>query len=383
MSAHEFAAVLLAAGGGTRMGGGKLLARFAGKTPLELCLEAFEDMPVVVVAAPELLEHARSACAAHGADSRVVTGADTRQGSALCGLRALWDDVDYVMLHDAARCLIDVQTVRRLAAHAREHGCAVACAPCRDTVRDAQTGAALDRSRLLLMQTPQVFKYRDILAAHERFAGEKDAPDDAELYARAGGVLSYVECAPTNAKLTYPADRELFDAVAWHRRAGAEAGVRVGYGEDTHRYAEGRELVLGGVSIAYRMGLLGHSDADALTHAVTDALLGAAALGDIGAHFPDTDSAYEGCRSLELLARAGEMLGECGWRVANVDATVVAQEPKLAPHIGSMRANIARALGVDAQAVSVKATTPEWTGPEGRLECVTARAVASIAPSRI
>ncbi len=145
---------------------------------------------------------------------------------------------------------------------------------------------------------------------------------------------------------------------------------------------EGRALVLGGVGIPYRLGLMGHSDADVLTHAVIDALLGAAALGDIGRHFPDTDERYRGICSLTLLEHTAALLAEAGYSVVNIDATVVAQEPKLAPYIGEMRARLAYALGIDASLVSVKATTPEHLGPEGRLEGVTARCVCAVRSAR-
>ena len=154
--------------------------------------------------------------------------------------------------------------------------------------------------------------------------------------------------------------------------------LRIGFGEDTHRLQEGRRLILGGVEIPYRLGLLGHSDADALCHAIIDALLGAAALGDIGRHFPDTEKRYKDADSLKLLAHANEMLREHGYAAVNTDSVITAQEPKLAPHIDGMRKNIARVLGLDISCVSVKATTPEHTGAEGNLECITVRSVVLV-----
>ncbi len=152
--------------------------------------------------------------------------------------------------------------------------------------------------------------------------------------------------------------------------------MRIGHGYDVHRLVEGRKLILGGVEIEHRLGLLGHSDADVLTHAVVDALLGAAGLWDIGHAFPDTDPAYEGISSLLLLERVMEMLGEKGYRVGNVDATILAQKPKLAPHIPQMRDNLARVMGVEPSAVNVKATTEEGLGFTGREEGMAVHAVA-------
>ena len=154
--------------------------------------------------------------------------------------------------------------------------------------------------------------------------------------------------------------------------------MRIGNGYDVHRLAEGRRLILGGVDIEYEVGLLGHSDADVLVHAIMDAMLGAAALGDIGKHFPDTDNKYKGADSIALLKRVAEIIGEAGYKVVNIDATVIAQKPKLAPHIEKMRENIANAIGTDIKNVSVKATTTEKLGFEGRKEGISAMAVCLI-----
>ncbi|MBO6060747.1 MAG: 2-C-methyl-D-erythritol 2,4-cyclodiphosphate synthase [Clostridia bacterium] len=156
--------------------------------------------------------------------------------------------------------------------------------------------------------------------------------------------------------------------------------LRIGIGEDTHRLTEGRPLILGGVEIPFRLGLFGHSDADALVHAVIDALLGAAALGDIGRHFPDSDPQYKGVSSILLLQKVSDLLEKCGYHAVNIDAVITAQEPKLAPYIDEMRKKLADAVShIGADSVSVKATTPEHLGPEGNLECITVRAVALVA----
>lgn len=154
--------------------------------------------------------------------------------------------------------------------------------------------------------------------------------------------------------------------------------MRIGHGYDVHRLVEGRKLILGGVEIPFELGLLGHSDADVLLHAVSDALLGAAALGDIGKHFPDTDPKYEGADSVKLLERVVELLGEKGFKVNNIDCTVIAQKPKLAPYIAQMKSNIARVCGIDSDRVNVKATTEEKLGFTGTLEGISAHAVCTI-----
>ena len=184
------------------------------------------------------------------------------------------------------------------------------------------------------------------------------------------GSVHYSLGGVINQKLTTEEDIELFQKLT--------ARERIGYGEDTHRLTEGRRLVIGGVEIPYRLGLMGHSDADVLIHAVIDALLGAAAMGDIGRLFPDSSPEYKDIDSLILLKRAWQMVRGAGYEVCSVDATVIAQEPKLAPYIDNMRSNIADAMGCDVGIVSAKATTPEHTGPEGNLECITARSVCMI-----
>ena len=205
-------------------------------------------------------------------------------------------------IHDAARCLVPPAVIDAAVCGAREHGCGVAAIPMRDTVRDAK-GTLLPRETLFLMQTPQAFDFARILAAYEAAeAGGFQATDDCAVYAAAGYALHFTEGSIMNQKLTYRQDLPFF-------RAACGASLpRVGFGEDTHALVPGRKLVLGGVEIPHETGLLGHSDADALTHAVIDALLGAAALGDIGMHFPDTDARYRGISSLALLRETAALL---------------------------------------------------------------------------
>lgn len=372
-------AVLLAAGGSTRMGAdsegrpiNKLLIDFDRMTPIELCAAAFYpyvDEIVIAVSkdTERIAESVRNWCRV---PVRIVPGGARRQDSVRNALTAT--DADIVSIHDCARCLVPHYVIEDSILKAAEFGSGVAAIPARDTLRDKETGETADRSKLLVMQTPQSFFREKLIEAYDQF--DQDVTDDAALWQLAYGSVTYSEGDIMNQKLTGKGD------VGFFARCIEELPIpRVGYGEDTHRLVEGRRLILGGVEIPFELGLLGHSDADALTHAVIDAMLGAAALGDIGRHFPDSDPQYKGICSLELLKKVSELIEENGFEVCNIDATVIAQKPKLAPFIEEMRANIAANIaGLSINAVSVKATTPEGTGPEGNLECITVRAVASL-----
>ena len=258
--------------------------------------------------------------------------------------------------------------VRACAAQAMEQGSGVAAVRVNDTVlREGAAGfATVPREGLWRMQTPQAFRLFDILDAYDRAEGP--ATDDATLFLRAGHALSLVEGGADNFKLTTPAD--------WARAERLLA--RCGTGFDTHRLVEGRRLVLGGVTVPFARGLLGHSDADVLAHAVMDALLGAAALPDIGQLFPDTDPAYAGADSMALLRQVVARVAEKGLRVNQLDATVIAERPKLAPYVPAMRENLAAACGVAPGQVGLKATTTEGMNDEGRGLCISAQAVATL-----
>lgn len=372
-------AVLLAAGAGARMGENKLALAFGGKTPLQLCYEAFLESQCpperIVVAVSENTRAQALSLAEKDARVIVCTGGAARGASVLNALRTLQKhgvEAGIAAIHDAARCLVPPAVIDAAVCGAREHGCGVAAIPMRDTVRDAK-GTLLPRETLFLMQTPQAFDFARILAAYEAAeAGGFQATDDCAVYAAAGYALHFTEGSIMNQKLTYRQDLPFF-------RAACGASLpRVGFGEDTHVLVPGRKLVLGGVEIPHETGLLGHSDADALTHAVIDALLGAAALGDIGMHFPDTDARYRGISSLALLRETAALLRAHGFLPGNVDATIIAERPKLAPYIPAMREALAQALGMEASRISVKATTSEKMNDEGAEKCITARTVCTI-----
>ena len=297
-----------------------------------------------------------------------VIGGSTRSESVRAGLEALAGE-GLVLVHDAVRPWVSTDLIERVAAAAEEHGAAVPALPVTETIKVVDGGRVLespDRRRLFRAQTPQGFRRSLLEAAFRSPAPGSPPTDEASMLERAGVPVHVVRGEEENVKITHPEDL----------RTAAE--VRTGVGYDVHAFAPGRPLVLGGVSIPCDRGLAGHSDADVLTHAVIDALLGAAGLGDIGRLFPDDDPEYEGISSLVLLARVRERLRGVAAEVVNVDAVVMAQAPKLAPHAGAMAEALAGALGIDPGRISVKATTTERLGFIGRQEGMAAQAVASV-----
>ncbi len=372
-------AVLVCGGSGTRMGGSgnKTLLPVAG---VPACIRAYRtltsvlDGAVVVVRAGEEALF-QSTFAAYGeAPYQIVAGGADRQASVYAGLCALPESCAEVLVHDGARPLVSEHTVRAVLSSVRQFGTGVAAMPVRDTVKRADAKGrvleTLDRAELYAMQTPQGFRKETLLRAHRTIKARMT--DDAALVEALGVEVRLVMSEPSNIKLTSGED------VVMARALAGGGALRIGQGMDAHRLIEGRKLVLCGVEIPYERGLLGHSDADAALHALADALLGAAALGDIGRHFPDTDARYDGISSLILLQKTREILAEHGFSPVNCDVTVIAQAPRLAQYIDRMRQNIADALRMDMNAVSVKATTTERMGYEGRGEGISALAVAMI-----
>lgn len=371
-------AILLAAGRSERMGENKMLFDILGRTVLERSFEALVFCPkiekIVLVASEETLPACEAL--ASGADKpvKVVPGGVRRQDSVLNGLRELLD-CDIALIHDGARPFVTREMLEESIRSAAQFGSGVAAVPVTDTIKFAPGGIAqktIDRTDLFRMQTPQTFRLKEILAAYESRNGE-DVTDDAAIYAAAGHEVRLIAGSEENIKLTLPEDVQRARAIAAIREGGR---TRIGFGEDYHQLTEGRKLILGGVEIPFEKGLLGHSDADVLTHAVMDALLGALALGDIGMHFPDTDEAYRGANSIALLRHVAKLVNDAGYRVSNVDATILAQRPRLAPHMDRMRQNIAEAIGIPVKDVAVKATTTEGMGEIGEGQGMAARAVA-------
>ena len=287
-------------------------------------------------------------------------------------------------IHDGARPLVTAEVIARTLESAKKYGSGVAAVPLKDTVKRVNEGGVVvdtpPRDALRAVQTPQTFEAELIRRAHAAYALGERATDDAALAERMGVKVRLTEGDVENIKLTTPEDMLLARQVILRREGQKEEKpmVRIGHGYDVHRLTEDRKLILCGVEIPYTLGLLGHSDADVALHALMDALLGAAALGDIGRHFPDTDPAYKGADSGKLLDHVVALLEEKGYAVGNVDVTIICQRPKLKDYIEQMRQNVARHLKVDADCVNIKATTTEKLGFEGEGLGISSHAVACI-----
>lgn len=357
----------MAAGTGSRFGGAKQYASLGGRRVLDWSLDAARaagDGVVLVVPAGEV-ERPEAADA-------VVAGGDTRSGSVRKGLGAVPDGADVVVVHDAARPLAGPVLFRAAVEAVRRGAAGAVCAvPVTDTVKRV-TGstvvATLDRAELWVVQTPQAFDAGALRAAH---AGGGEAGDDAALLEAAGEEVVVVPGDPRNLKLTGPDDLVVAEAL------GGSPAVRIGQGYDVHAFSDdpARPLVLGGVVFEGERGLSGHSDADVVAHAVADAVLGAAGLGDLGRHFPDTDPVWAGVDSLVLLAEVVRRASDAGWRPANADCTVVCERPRLAPRRDDMEARLAAVL---AAPVNVKAARAEGLGALGRGEGIACSAVVLV-----
>ena len=379
-------AVLVAAGSSTRMGFDKLSFDLGGETVVQRSIRAFAECPlvdeIVLVAGKnrEFLEQQAAACQK---PVQVVPGGATRAESAKNGVLAASGEI--VAVHDAARPFVSEAVIEAALNAAALCGAAAPAVPVKDTVKTAKRGDGKtvpegcsvtetpDRSTLYAVQTPQCFDRAAYLAALDELDEEKArlVTDDCSLFELTGRPVQLTQGDYANLKIT---TRE--DLPRPEQKEGTN--MRSGHGYDVHRLVEGRKLILGGVEVPFEKGLLGHSDADVLAHAVMDAVLGAAALGDIGKHFPDTDPEYFGADSLKLARRVAEILHENGWKIENIDSTILCQRPKLAAYIPAMREKLAEAFGLPVDAVSVKATTEEHLGFTGEGLGIAAHAVALI-----
>lgn len=381
----QFGAVIVAAGKSTRMGGGtsKVLENLGGKPVLLYSFMTLAQSPWVgelcVVCREDDLDQVRALLVGKTRKPvAVVSGGQERQDSVLQGVEALSPELPYLLIHDGARPFVTPEMVEAVCKDAVAYGAATAAVPSKDTCKlsDGQgfVESTPPRERLMAIQTPQAFEREMYLyALRKAQSAGVSYTDDCQLIEAAGGRVRLTLGDYKNIKLTTPEDR--VTARAYLGEQKEEKTVRIGSGYDVHKLVEGRKLILGGVDVPYEKGLLGHSDADVLAHAIADALLGAAALGDIGKLFPDNDPQYEGADSLVLLGRVCALLGEKGYSIGNIDATVIAQRPKLAPHIPQMRENLAKACGIAPDQVSVKATTEEGLGFTGSGEGIAASAV--------
>lgn len=373
-------AVIVAAGRSTRMGRPKLLIPLCGKPVLRRTLEAFDAScvdAIVLVTGEQDIPAFTALCEGLMTPCCVVAGGETRQQSVARGIAACSADTAIVAIADGARPLITPADIDRVIETAKKTGAAAAAVRVKDTIKVADENGIItatpDRASLWQVQTPQVFSlplYKEAMAAAA--SAGSDLTDDCQLAEHIGVQVTLVEGSYENLKITTPDDVTAATAILKKR---GENGMRIGHGYDVHRLTEGRACIIGGVDIPFEKGLLGHSDADVLTHAIMDALLGAAALGDIGGLFPDTDPRYKGADSIALLREVAAKVSEAGYTVENIDATVLAQQPKMKPHIPQMRAILSAACGIPVERVNVKATTEEGLGFTGAMEGIAAHAV--------
>jgi 2-C-methyl-D-erythritol 4-phosphate cytidylyltransferase/2-C-methyl-D-erythritol 2,4-cyclodiphosphate synthase len=379
-------AIIAAGGSGRRLGAGvpKQLLEVGGRTMLERSVAAFATHPRitdVIVALPADLAAAPPSWLASYDRVRTVTGGARRQDSVAAAFDDVADGADVVLVHDAARPFVTAGLIARCIDAAASFGGVIAAVPVVDTVKQVEpdpqapivTGT-VPRETIYLAQTPQAFQRQVLAEAIAAGRAGAEGTDEAALAERAGHRVRVVEGEAANVKITTAADLER----AQGRASSGATIARAGTGYDLHRLVEGRPLIIGGVTMASEKGALGHSDADVASHAATDAILGAAALGDIGAHFPDSDPRWKGASSLELLRQAAAMVREAGFTIANVDVVIVLERPKIAPHKEAIRRGLADAMGIEVSAVSVKGKTNEGVDAIGRGEAIAAHAVAMI-----
>ena len=386
-------AVIVPAGGRGRRMGTELPKQYLplnGRPILWHTLQRFEVSPtvhsVVLVLHPDDEAYCNQEVLKRGDFSKircVVPGGHERHESVGAGLHATRPEDDIIVVHDAVRPFPSEAIVGRVVEAAMLHGAAVPVVVIRDTVKqtsDDQVVATLPREQLRRAQTPQAFRRSLLTAAHEKWVAERPPTDDAEMVEALGQPVHVVEGEDSNIKITSPGDLAWAEWYAMNRDSDPVGRRRtsVGQGVDVHALVAGRALILGGVTVPFALGLAGHSDADVLTHAIIDALLGATGKGDIGRLFPDTDSQYKDISSLLLLEEVVELLVADGVMVCNVDAVVMAQRPKLSPYVDEISRQLAVALRIDLSRVSVKATTTESLGFVGRQEGIMAQAVALV-----
>jgi 2-C-methyl-D-erythritol 4-phosphate cytidylyltransferase / 2-C-methyl-D-erythritol 2,4-cyclodiphosphate synthase len=383
---YTAAVILPAAGSGSRMRSDlpKPFIEVGGRPVLWHTLTVFaavQEIKQIIVAvneeylslAGEIARQVVTECSIE-----VIAGGKERLDSVYAGVMRA-GNTDLVVVHDAVRPFVTAGEIKSCMDRAFSDGAAILAVPARDTVKEVQDGVITgtpDRKRIWLAQTPQAFRRAVFLKACEKAVRSGlHFTDDAAMVEYNGEQVYVVEGNPGNIKITYPNDLEIAETMIGNSKTSE---FRTGFGYDVHQLGEGRRLILGGVKIDYHIGLVGHSDADVLLHAIIDALLGAAALGDLGHFYPDTDRDFKDIDSRLLLRDAYEKVRGMGYSIVNIDATIVAEKPKMAPHIPQMKKHIASDLLIDIDQISIKATTSEKIGFIGREEGMSAMATVTL-----
>ncbi|MCP3029540.1 bifunctional 2-C-methyl-D-erythritol 4-phosphate cytidylyltransferase/2-C-methyl-D-erythritol 2,4-cyclodiphosphate synthase [Halobacillus sp. A5] len=383
----NYTAIVLAAGQGKRMQTGQN-KQFLMINELPLIIHTVtvfvQDSwcsEIILVTNKQEYSQMKEVLQQHGLEEQITLagGGLERQDSVYEGLQTVRLTDQPVFIHDGARPFVKREHLHQLAEVVRERKAGLLAVPVTDTIKQKQQDrlTTLDRHSLWAAQTPQAFDYSLILSAHEKARSQHYyGTDDASLVERLGGEVVVVEGSYDNMKLTTPEDLAKAQTyAAKDRKVVNDSMIRIGQGFDVHQFAEGRKCIVGGVEIPHEQGLLGHSDADVLLHTIADACLGAIGEGDIGRHFPDTDHAYKDADSRILLQRVWEFVTKQGYELGNLDCTVIAQAPKMAPYVEQIQQNIAELLNSEPARVNVKATTTEKLGFTGRKEGMAAQAV--------
>ncbi|MEZ5753005.1 MAG: bifunctional 2-C-methyl-D-erythritol 4-phosphate cytidylyltransferase/2-C-methyl-D-erythritol 2,4-cyclodiphosphate synthase [Paracoccaceae bacterium] len=380
-SLQDSAVVIVAAGRGTRMGGGlpKQWRPLAGQPVVAHTIAAFRAAGLTRIL---VVHHPDDAARAKALGVQTVAGGASRTQSVRAALEALdADPPRHVLIHDGARPLVDDTVINAVRGSLETAAGAAPALPVTDALWRGHNGEVVgtqDRDGLFRAQTPQGFRFAEILAAHRAYPG--DAADDVEIARAAGLVVRITPGHDDNIKLTYPADFERAETVLAQRQAnkGQTMDIRLGNGFDVHAFCEGDHVWLCGVKVPHGRGLLGHSDADVGMHALTDAIYGALVEGDIGRHFPPSDPQWKGAASHIFLRHAAELVRERGFRLTHCDVTLICERPKIGPHAAAMQNALAEILGIEPMRVSVKATTSERLGFTGREEGIAALATATL-----
>ena len=386
-------AVIAAGGQGTRVGGDvpKQLKDLGGETLLTLAVKPFEQcrrVDEIVIVVPEAFDAKESMMGIQGnTPLRFVSGGSRRQDSVALGVDNVRKDTDVVLIHDAARPFCTVSLIEDVIDATIEAGAVVPAIPGIDTVKKAVVDdtdgaryveATLPRDRIYLAQTPQGFALDVLQDAVELGRNGVTATDEAGLVEKNGHAVRLVEGDMENFKVTTPDDLHRARNRITDGSFVDGPRTRIGFGYDSHRMVHGRRLVLGGVEIPYKCGLDGHSDADAVCHAITDAVLGAVAAGDIGQHFSDTDPQWKDVSSIDLLCKAVAIVSGLGFCVGNIDVVVIAEQPRIGPYVGVMKERLSGPLGVSSSLISIKGKTAEGMDSVGRGEAIAVHAVATV-----